>query len=218
MKSSAKRSRNPSTLRCGQATSYAMRTNSMFSRDIARVARCSNDCASVQPRTGPVQNPWRVRVYLVPATPELINTELSTLGELGRVLAVTVPEDWPPEHHDGDALRFMRHALEQPDASGWWLHYVVADGTLVGSAGYKGPPEGGVVEIGYSIVPSWQRRGIATAACRELVETAWQRGARAVRAETLPELRASVALLERLGFRLVEPIEPGALVFELHRG
>ena len=89
--------------------------------------------------------------------------------------------------------------------------------TLVGVAGYKGPPSDGVLEIGYSVVPSWQRQGIATQASRALVEAAWQRGATVIRAETLPHLEASIGVLRKLGFAPSEPREPGVLAFALRR-
>jgi hypothetical protein len=72
----------------------------------------------------------------------------------------------PPEHHDIDTLGFWRHALSQQGAAGWWLHYVLVTDpsrpTLIGTVSYQGPPADGVVEIGYSVVPSWQRKGLAT--------------------------------------------------------
>ena len=118
-------------------------------------------------------------------------------------------------------MRFTRDALAAPDAAGWWLHYLVvtdaARPTLVGTAGYKGPPFEGVVEIGYSIVPSWRRRGLATEACEALVEAAWRRGADAVLAHTLPELEPSIGVLRKLGFAPSETPEPGVLAFVLRR-
>ncbi len=88
---------------------------------------------------------------------------------------------------------------------------------LVGTVGYKGPPRDGVVEIGYSVVPSWQRRGLATEACRALIESAWERGADVILAHTLDHLKPSIAVLCKLGFVPSEPPEPGVLAFRLPR-
>jgi RimJ/RimL family protein N-acetyltransferase len=74
----------------------------------------------------------------------------------------------------------------------------------------------GAVEIGYSVVPSWQRRGVATEACKALIEGAWGRGARAVVAHTLPELEPSIGVLRKLGFSRAASQEPGVIAFELH--
>jgi ribosomal-protein-alanine N-acetyltransferase len=158
---------------------------------------------------------------LVPATSASVAAELQGLATLAEILDAVMPPDWPPEHHDSDTLRFWRHELSQPGADGWWLHYIVladADSrTLVGTAGYKGPPKDRVVEIGYSVVPSWQRQGLATEACRALIESAWQRGAETVIAHTLSDLEPSLGVLRTLGFVPCESREPDAVAFELRQ-
>ena len=157
------------------------------------------------------------RLRLVPATPELVESELEDTSKLAAMLEADLPPDWPPEHHDAGAQRYSREALTAPGAAGWWLHYFVStDGerpTLVGTGGYKGPPIHGIVEIGYSVVPSAQRRGYGTEAAGSLVESARKRGARRVRAETLPELVASIRVLEKLGFVAAEPSDSRFIAF-----
>jgi RimJ/RimL family protein N-acetyltransferase len=74
-----------------------------------------------------------------------------------------------------------------------------------------------VVEIGYSVIPSWRRRGIATEACRALIDAAWQRGARVVIAHTLPNLEPSLGVLRKLGFESAESSTPNELEFRLRR-
>jgi RimJ/RimL family protein N-acetyltransferase len=161
------------------------------------------------------------RLRLVPATSALITAELEGVNRLKDVLDTDVPPDWPPEHHDIDTLAFWRKAVRQRGASGWWLHYALLTSskrpTLVGSVGYKGPPTGGVVEIGYSVVPSWQRMGLATEACRALIESAWQRGAQVVVARTLEGLEPSIGVLRKLGFAPSDSAEPGVVAFTLRR-
>jgi ribosomal-protein-alanine N-acetyltransferase len=162
------------------------------------------------------------RLQLVPATRALVELELSDRDRLADRLGVELAEDWPPEHHDADMLHLTRKALEDRDAVGWWLHYIVPSAatrpTLVGTAGYKGPPTDGVVEIGYSIVPSWRRHGFATEACQALVQAAWARGADVVLAHTLPGLESSIGVLRKLGFQPAEPPQRGVLAFSLRRG
>ena len=161
------------------------------------------------------------RLRLVPATIATITAELEAADEFGGMIDANVPADWPPEHHDSDTLAFWRDALRRPGAAGWWLHYALVSGssraTLVGSVGYKGPPVDGVVEIGYSIVESWRRQGLATEACRALIESAWHRGAEAVVAHTLEGLEPSIGVLIKLGFAQSDPPEPGILAFTLRR-
>ena len=83
--------------------------------------------------------------------------------------------------------------------------------------GYKGPPAGGVVEIGYSVVPSHRRQGLATEACRALIESAWNRGAEMVIAHTLGGLEPSIGVLRKLGFAPTDSLEAGAIAFILRR-
>ena len=73
--------------------------------------------------------------------------------------------------------------------------------TVVGDAGFEGPPTGGVVEIGYSVTPGRRRRGYASEAARALVGWALaQDGVDTVVAGCAPDNIASVRTLERLGF------------------
>lgn len=71
-------------------------------------------------------------------------------------------------------LTFWLEQLARPGAAGWSLYYAVAvdypSPILIASISYKGPPADGVVEIGYSVVPSWQRRGVATDASGALLD------------------------------------------------
>lgn len=161
------------------------------------------------------------RLRLIAATAAMIEAELEHRDALGDALDVAMPDDWPPEHHDIELLRRMRDAIQQPGAAGWWLHYLVLTAvrppTLVGTAGYGGPPVDGAVEIGYSIVPSWRRRGLATEACRALVDAAWRRGVDVVVAHTLPHLHPSIGVLRKLGFEPAETSRPGVLAFALRR-
>jgi RimJ/RimL family protein N-acetyltransferase len=161
------------------------------------------------------------RLRLVPATAPMIDAELQSRDRLAAALDAAVPPDWPPAHHEIETLRFWRVQLSQPGAAGWWLFYVLlTDGvapTLVGTVAFKGPPADGMVEIGYSIVPTWQRRGLATAAARALIESAWARGVEMIVARTLPQLEPSIRVLHKLGFAPSESGEPGVLAFVLRR-
>jgi RimJ/RimL family protein N-acetyltransferase len=88
---------------------------------------------------------------------------------------------------------------------------------LIGTVSYKGPPKNGVVEIGYTVVPSWRRRGLATEASRALIEAAWEHGAEVVIAHTFPELEPSIGVLRKLGFEPAGSNDAGELKFRLPR-
>ncbi len=165
------------------------------------------------------------RLRLIPATRAHIEVALESDDALGALLGARVPDTWPPEYIDERALIYTLDRLaEGPEQAGWWLHFVVLEGVpakLIGTAGYKGPPKDGTVEVGYGIVADHQRRGYATEATRALIAHAFARPAvRRVIAETLPELIPSIGVLEKLGFvRAVEEgSEPGVIRFELERG
>ena len=159
------------------------------------------------------------RLIVVPATVALVEEEIEDPAKLAATLHAELPADWPPEFHAAEQLAFARTALEDPAAAGWWLHYFVLRerdrNVLAGVGGYKGPPIDGVVEVGYSVVPSYQGQGIATEAVAGLIESARARGARTIRAETLPDLGPSIAVLRKLGFEPTEQPEPGVLGFRL---
>ena len=70
----------------------------------------------------------------------------------------------------------------------------------------------GVAEIGYALVDAVHGRGIATTACRKLLELAWEDGATAIVAETDPFNLASRRVLAKAGFT-----QRGDGVFEVRR-
>jgi [ribosomal protein S5]-alanine N-acetyltransferase len=154
------------------------------------------------------------RLLLIPATPEALRAELVSRGALAEVLGIDVPESWPPDLYDADAVRWTLSSLEEGrGADGWSFYYVVerpAPGTrarLCGGGGFVGAPDAtGTVEVGYSIVPERRRRGYA----REMVEAcvAWAFAhpeVRRVIAHTLPHLTPSIRVLEASGFTYVGP-------------
>jgi [ribosomal protein S5]-alanine N-acetyltransferase len=166
------------------------------------------------------------RLELVPATVELTRAALEGDSALAAGLGAIVPPTWPPEFLDAPALAYTLDRLNEDAAhAGWWLHFVVlargANGrTLIGSAGYKGPPSpDGTVEVGYGIVRDHQRQGYASETVRGLLDHAFAVPAvQRVIAETLPELTPSIGVLRKCGFRLIGAgSEEGVIRFEITR-
>jgi ribosomal-protein-alanine N-acetyltransferase len=166
------------------------------------------------------------RLELLPATSALTSAALRGRAALSASLGAAVPSTWPPEYLDPPALQFTLDRLaEGRGQAGWWLHFVLLLGeggarTLIGSAGYKGPPSPeGCVEVGYGIVRSHRRQGYASEAVRGLLAKAFAVPAvQRVLAETLPELEPSIGVLTKCGFRLIgDGSEPGVIRFELTR-
>ena len=149
------------------------------------------------------------RLRLVPATAALARLALEEHASWLNALAADIAPDWPPEHVDEGVLRFTCERLDAaPGDAGWWSWYVVlrgggVRGTLIGTGGFKGPPTSdGVVEVGYAIVASQQRRGYATEAVAALMGWAWSHSVvRRIAGETLPELTASIRVMEKLGLK-----------------
>ncbi len=163
------------------------------------------------------------RLELVPSTLEMLRAELDDRSAPGRFLNARVPDDYPPAEYDADAIRWMIGLLEQqPGAAKWWVYYVVwtvDERTLVGGVGFKGPPVDGAVEIGYSVVGCFQRRGIATDAVRAIVSHAFAHPEiDRVEADTFPELIPSIGVLEKCGFRHIgDGPEPRTIRYRVTR-
>jgi RimJ/RimL family protein N-acetyltransferase len=160
-------------------------------------------------------------MQLIAATPDMAAADLRDRARFARLLNATLPRDWPPPLNDeGSAHWFADHLAKHPDAVGWMIWYFVLDDgdarTAIGNGGFKGKPRDGTVEIGYSIIPEFQRWGYATEAAQALVGWAFGHDdvARVV-AGTLPESAASQAVLSKLGFRRTgRADESGVLRFE----
>ncbi len=134
-------------------------------------------------------------------------SELLLAGSGGPAPGLSWAEDYPTAD-TGLALALLDQAyralgLDVPAAPVWWLHQIVVDSVVVGDIGFHGPPGGrpARVEIGYAVVPSRRREGIATAACRLLVDLAFRSGATEVTAEAAGDNPASRTVLRRAGFR-----------------
>ncbi|MBC8072345.1 MAG: GNAT family N-acetyltransferase [Deltaproteobacteria bacterium] len=148
------------------------------------------------------------RLDLITATAQHVLVALDDGIKLGRLLGADIPPGWPPEHIDDAVLRFTLDKVQRgPDQLGWWTRLVVLRRgfddrpVLVGVVGCKGRPKGGVVEIGYSVVGDYQRRGIASEAAGALIDWVFEHDeVQQVVAETLPEPGASVRVVEKLGF------------------
>jgi RimJ/RimL family protein N-acetyltransferase len=110
---------------------------------------------------------------------------------------------------DGDlaAIGSMLRATEQNGEQRPFGYYQIrrqSDGSAVGGIGFKGPPERGVVEIGYGLAPSARGQGYASEALRTLMQIAAGLGVTTIRADTDRDNVASQRTLEHAGFSQVE--------------
>ena len=173
------------------------------------------------------------RLELRPGTPEQLLASIGPSDALAAALECRVPPDWPPLHWDAGPVEWLLAKLAsepgEPFWQAWFILWVPGDEpadeadepggvgpapTLVGTVGFKGPPgppdsdTDSVVEIGYSVVNSFHRRGIASEAVAAMLE--WAGADPRVRtfwAHTLAGDPASAGVLLKNGFRLIAPIE-----------
>jgi [ribosomal protein S5]-alanine N-acetyltransferase len=164
------------------------------------------------------------RMHLIPVTLELLHAELQSPAALSAFIGAYVPASWPPPLYDEPAIRWTIDRLSKPNTDGrWYSHYFVAQSltsapdVVVGVGGYTGPPDpAGVVEIGYSILPAYHRKGYATEAASALLRNAFGKGAKVVAAHTLENDPASGGVLLKNGFRLIGPgAEEGTSRYEV---
>jgi RimJ/RimL family protein N-acetyltransferase len=141
-------------------------------------------------------------VRLIAADVALLDAALTGDDELARALGHDVVPGWVTF---ADAVKPARDAVAAaPSGTRWGTRFFIAGEPpeLVGWGGFKGPPEEGVVELGYEIAEARQGRGLATAATRAMVDEAFaDETVTTVIAHTLAERNASNRVLEKAGFR-----------------
>jgi ribosomal-protein-alanine N-acetyltransferase len=168
------------------------------------------------------------RLTMIAATLEHIRVELESPEQLSSLLDARVSSDWPTGEYDRDAMEFFRDRFEEGGKAveGWYGWYALRTGdtegerALVGAGGYFGPPDSqGVVEIGYSVLPEWQRQGYASEIAQTLVEQAFSHAqVTKVIAHTTESNPASIGVLLRCGFLAAGAgQETGTLRFEYER-
>lgn len=90
-------------------------------------------------------------------------------------------------------------------SQGFGLYYLVhrTDGLLIGSAGLYGPPDAlGEVQAGFSIVPSYRRKGLASEALKGLIDFCRASGmVKAIVTNTLAGDEASGGVMLLVGLR-----------------
>ena len=153
------------------------------------------------------------RLRLVAITPALLKADEAADGSLSQMLRAEVTTEWPPEHWEPHVYRFIeKQYLEEPRTRGWNRYVLLPNEpgalsryTLIGAVGGF-PKVEGDVEIGYSTLPSFQRKGYGTEAAMALVESLLaSKDVRSVSAQTYPRLPESIKVMERCGMTYVGP-------------
>jgi [ribosomal protein S5]-alanine N-acetyltransferase len=144
------------------------------------------------------------RLFLIGCTQPVLEAISRGHRSLGLLLGVDVPLLWTEFGEDIFHYALDR-IIENPEETKWWSYLPILkeENVLVGSCGYKGPPDKeGVVEIGYEVAHEYRNRGLATELARGLIEHAFQHPAvTAVKAHTHAEINASGSVLQKCGMK-----------------
>ena len=130
-----------------------------------------------------------------------------------RLVNAEIPAEWPPTDWDDHAYEYMVDKMTRyPDSHGWGRYIALKPQhggrrILIGTCGATLPIElDDDPEIGYGILPAYQRRGYASEAVAALI--AWifsHPHVRSVNAQTFPHLHGSLGVLAKNGFQFVGP-------------
>jgi ribosomal-protein-alanine N-acetyltransferase len=147
------------------------------------------------------------RLTLVVCSAELVRALLTDLGRAEELLGATIPEGWP----DAELVEILPGCLERLEADpatlgdGVWVIVARELRTVVGSAGFLGPPDqDGAIELGYGIHPEHRGVGYATEAAAALVRWGLARdGVLRVAARCADTNAASIRVLEKAGMHRI---------------
>jgi RimJ/RimL family protein N-acetyltransferase len=152
------------------------------------------------------------RLRLVPMSAKVMRALLAEdWDDASALLGVPLPDEW----REGRWTWLRGHAdlaEQRPETIAWGpyvlLHgasqeYERSGGTIVGEAGFHGPPDTeNQAEIGYTVVSEHRRHGFAAEAAAGLLRWAEvDRGVTEFRATVDPLNGPSIGLLRKLGFR-----------------
>ena len=112
------------------------------------------------------------RLRLVTLSAPLLQADFGqNLQNFSSLLQAEVPACWPPEHWEPHCFDFFQTQFTNHPHTRAWGRYVVLrqhPSVLIGTVGAfpRTPTE---VEIGYGVLPPWQRQGYATEATQTMI-------------------------------------------------
>lgn len=131
----------------------------------------------------------------------------------------TLPEvaefqSWAVPFSDADALAMLggQHGRTAPERGDWTQLAVTDASGLLGDLAVFLDATGEHAEIGVTLAPHAQGRGVATEALGALVDALLARDVRRIEARTDPANRSSIRLLERLGFEVEAVLHETAVI------
>jgi [ribosomal protein S5]-alanine N-acetyltransferase len=140
------------------------------------------------------------RLDLTPLAAAAAAVLLDDRAKAASTIGSTLPAAWPRADLL-DVLPMQAAAEPADERFGIWLIIERDSNGVVGDIGFMGPPDGGLVEIGFSVIPECRRRGYATEAARCLLDWAFRDPRiREVTARSEVENEASARVLRAAGF------------------
>jgi [ribosomal protein S5]-alanine N-acetyltransferase len=143
------------------------------------------------------------RLFIYPCRLPLLTEIYLRHPHAREVLQADIPEEWPQQDLKEQLPHFIELLQHDPKSFPWMLWIIVAkaENAVIGDAGFKGRPDkNGVVEIGYSMLPSYRGQGYMQEAVSALVAWAFQQPhVKKLIAECDVTNTASMKVLQRLG-------------------
>ena len=152
------------------------------------------------------------RLNLIPMTPAFLRASLErNVHEAEQQLQLSLPADWPGEYITGVLSLRLKQLEDEPALQPWLLRAMALreTGVMIGHIGFHTAPGAdylrpfspGGVEFGFTVFPSYRRRGYAREASLALM--LWARKTAGVTKFVVsirPDNTASQALAAHLGF------------------
>ena len=146
------------------------------------------------------------RLRLIAITPELLRADQAGGAEFGRLLACTIPANWPPVDWEPHVFDILFAQFERFPEQMAWHRYIALqqpEGArqLIGMTGaFWLEDKPAQCEVGYSVLPPFEGRGLATEAVQELIRLiAEDERIESVLAHTFPTLPGSIRVMEKCG-------------------
>lgn len=148
------------------------------------------------------------RLRLVAASAEMVAAAMDDRSRLATMVKASIPESWPGNDLAEVLPQFYKRMIQDTAFEHWVVWFWILRGEsgqgdiLIGDGGFMGLPDAdGRVEIGYSILPEFRRRGYGREGVAGMVGAAFALPEVAtVMAETEKDNDASIRLLESLNF------------------
>jgi [ribosomal protein S5]-alanine N-acetyltransferase len=145
------------------------------------------------------------RLILITITPETVRSEQANDKRLAELIGCTIPANWPHVHWEPHVFDFLLAQFEHhPEQIGWNRYIVFRHSydsrTLIGTLGAFTKVAPNEVEIGYSVLPQFEGRGLATEAAKALVEyLRTDERIASIIAHTFPSIPGSIRVMEKCG-------------------